>query len=109
MNRRTAIKTFIAAGLAPSVALPLSPIVIRLGHTGSADDAFTLTIDRFASDLQSFDELPTVLIQIQNQPGFDIQTPVVIVAEQEVQWDHVVSCWNAALRAGYTNIAFAEP
>ena len=55
------------------------------------------------------DELVTYLQEIHRRPGFDRDTPVVIVAEHDVRWDHVVSCWNAALRADCTRIAFGEP
>ena len=94
---------------APAVALPFSPIVVRLTQVGPADDEFAISVDRFADAPQTFTELPEFLRLIQAQPGFDKETPVVIVAEDTVRWDHVVSCWNAALRAGCENIAFAEP
>ena len=39
-------------------------------------------------------------------PGFDDRTPVIIVADDSLAWDHVVGCWNAAVRAGCKTIAF---
>ncbi len=93
----------------PMVALPLSPIVIRLSQTGVKAEDIAISIDRFDPVPQDFEELPAVLAQIHQRPGFDKQTPVVIVAENDVRWDHVVNCWNAALRAGCERIAFAEP
>lgn len=96
-------------GAVPAVPLPVSPIVIRLAQTGPGHDDFTITIDRFQEVPQGFDTLPEYLRQIQQQPGFDGQTPVVIVSEHNVRWDHVVGCWNAALRAGCERIAFGEP
>jgi len=96
-------------GSGPSVALPFSPIVIRLTQTGGGENDFAIAIDRAAQKTQSLDELPPILQQLREQPGFDKTTPVVIVADDQVRWDHVVSCWNAALRAGCENIAFAEP
>ena len=66
-------------------------------------------IDRLDQVPQSFTELSGFLVDLQQQPGFDRDTPVVIVAGNEVRWDHVVSCWNAALRAECTKIAFADP
>ena len=94
---------------APAVALPFSPIVIRLVATGSSVDDFAIQVDRFEPAPRTIAEIPGFLRQIQEQPGFDVETPVVIVSEAEVRWDHVVGCWNAALRAGCKNIAFAEP
>jgi biopolymer transport protein ExbD len=93
----------------PSVALPVSPIVIRLTPAAGIDDGCSISVDRFQEVPQTFAGLPAYLRRIQERPGFDAQTPVVIVAENDVRWDHVVSCWNAALRAGYEKIAFAEP
>lgn len=96
-------------GAVPAVPLPVSPIVIRLVQTGPGHDDFTITIDRFQEVPKDFDTLPDYLREIQQQPGFDVQTPVVIVSEHDVRWDHVVGCWNAALRAGCERIAFGEP
>ncbi|MGB2985524.1 MAG: biopolymer transporter ExbD, partial [Phycisphaerae bacterium] len=97
------------ASRAPAVALPISPIVIRLTQAGEGHEDFTIGIDRFEGVPQDFAALPAFLRQIQEHPGFDKQTPVVIVADNDVRWDHVVNCWNTALRAGYEKIAFAEP
>lgn len=94
---------------APSVALPLSPIVIRLHQTGSAHEDVEITIDRFESTAADFEELAALIGRIHEEPGFDKDTPVVIVTDDDVRWDHVVACWNAALRAQCTRIAFAEP
>ncbi len=92
-----------------SVALPVTPIVIRLTPAAHDPAAFSIQIDRFDNDPKTFDALTEFLRGVQTQPGFDAETPIVIVASDEVRWDHVVSCWNAALRAGCKAIAFAEP
>ncbi len=94
---------------AESVPLPVSPIIIRRTQTGPGHEEFSITIDNFPNAPQSFEVLPEFLRQVQQQPGFDRKTPVVIVAESNVRWDHVVGCWNAALRAGCERIAFGEP
>jgi biopolymer transport protein ExbD len=92
-----------------AVPLPISPIVVRVSLSGPGDDDYLLRIDRFETRIDSIDALPDVLRQIQQQPGFDTETPVVIIAANDVRWDHVVGCWNAALRAGCSRIAFGEP
>lgn len=92
---------------ASSVALPFSPIVVRLSQAGPADGP-EIRIDRFTDSPRTLAELPGLLAEVQRRPGFDRDTPVVIAAGDEVQWDHVVGAWNAALRAGCTNIAFSE-
>ncbi len=96
-------------GVMPAVPLPISPIVVRISQTGPGHEDYMIRIDRFEDAPQDFEALPDFLRQIQQQPGFDRQTPVVIVAENDVRWDHVVNCWNAVLRAGCQRIAFGEP
>jgi biopolymer transport protein ExbD len=92
-----------------SIALPISPIVVRIQKTGTKHDDFSIRIDRFNEVPQSFDALPEFLRGLFTTPGFDEETPIVIVASDNVPWDHVVACWNAVVRAGSTKIAFAEP
>lgn len=92
-----------------AVPLPLTPVIIRLNQTGPSHDDYTILLDHFDVAPADVRELTDVLLQIQEQPGFDTATPVVIVAEDDVRWDHVVGCWNAALRAGCERIAFGRP
>lgn len=93
----------------PTVALPVSPIVIRLAPTGLGNADCSIRVDRFENVPQRVEALPDFLRRIHELPGFDRDTPVVIVPQDEVRWDHVVGCWNAALLAKCTRIAFAEP
>ncbi len=97
-------------GEGPRVALPLDPIVVRLASTGPNGEAVTISIDNIASNaIASFGQLKDALMTLHDEPGFDRDTPVVIIAGDEVLWDHVVGCWNAALRARCHNVAFGEP
>ncbi len=93
----------------PAVALPISPIVVRLTQVGVGHDDFRIRIDHFDVEPAGATELAGHLLQIQRQPGFDEQTPVLIVPDSAVRWDHVMGCWNAALRAGCKSVAFSEP
>ncbi len=92
-----------------AVALPISPIVVRIQKTGEMHEDFAIKIDRFDGAPQTFDALPDFLRGLFKMPGFDEETPIVIVAANDVPWDHVVACWNAVVRAGSKKIAFAEP
>ena len=92
-----------------AVPLPISPIVVRLTQLGPGHDDYTITIDGFESAPNTMNNLSHFLREIQQQPGFDAQTPVVIVAQNDVRWDHIVACWNAALRANCEHIAFGQP
>ncbi|MFQ6049079.1 MAG: ExbD/TolR family protein [Phycisphaerae bacterium] len=95
------------AGQPPELAVPVVPIRVRL--TARPDGGCSIVIENQALRPPDFAQLAVVLKQIQHQPGFDNQTPVILLAEQRLQWDHVVNAYNAALRAGYTNIVFAGP
>ena len=91
-----------------TVPLPLSPIVVRLGVEGDEGIGYVITLDNSDQTPGDFNELASILASIQESPGFDEDTPVVIMAQQSVRWDHVVNCWNAAVRVKYKNIMFGE-
>lgn len=91
----------------PTAALPISPIVVRIGRPDLAGDDYRIRIDNFTRAPQTFEELAQFLLDIQGNPGFDRKTPVVIFPAPHVRWDHVVNCWNAAVRARCQNITFA--
>ena len=93
---------------AVSVSLPLSPIVIRVRQEGPGAEDYLIHIDHFNLLPRDFTELADVLRAIQQEPGFDEQTPVVIVPDGAVAWDHVVNAWNAALRAGARTVVFGS-
>jgi len=92
----------------PSVALPISPIVVRVQQYGPDAGDYRLRVDNFANAPATFGELTQFLIDVQGNPGFDRETPVVIAAEPDVAWDHVVNGWIAAVRAGSKNINFGR-
>ena len=84
-------------------ALPISPLIVRLTPDG---DGCRIRIDNFTAAPTSFGDLAEFLISVRGNPGFDDQTPVVIVADDALAWDYVAGCWNAAVRASCKNIAF---
>ncbi len=98
-----------AGGSGPLAALPLTPLVMRVTAGGADGSGLSISIDRFESAPHGLNGLPEFLAAILKEPGFDGETPMIIVADDNVYWDHVVSAWNIALRAGWKNIAFAAP
>ena len=90
----------------PSVALPISPVVVRLTSTGPAPGDYAIQIDNFEAQPVTFGELTQFLVDIRRNEGFDDETPVVIVASVDTLWEPVVDCWNAAVRAACKNISF---
>jgi len=94
------------SGLANQVASPIIPIVIDLEQTGDGPTDYVIRVERFVNTPTTFNELAAFLRDVQSHPGFDDETPVVIRAANDVLWDHVVGCWNAAVRAKYKSISF---
>jgi len=92
----------------PSAALPISPVVVRVSQLDPAGQEYRINIDNYTRRPATFDELAGFLLDIQTNPGFDARTPVVILPATDVRWDHVVNCWNAAVRARCENIVFAS-
>ena len=92
---------------APVAALPISPIVVRISQLDPEGEDYRISIDNFTRAPSTFLDLARFLVEVQGSPGFDAETPVVIFPESEVRWDHVVNCWNAAVRAKCRNITFA--
>ena len=92
----------------PVAPLPISPIIVRVSQPDPSFDAYTIRIDNSTRHPNTFNELAGFLINLQANPGFDRQTPVVIFPQPNVRWDHVVNCWNAAVRAKCANITFAS-
>lgn len=91
-----------------SAPLPLTPVTLRVQSTGPGADEFTVTIDGLSSKTQIFDDLTAMLRDLQQNPAYSTDTPVVIVADPRVRWDHVVNAWNSAVRAGYTSVVFGS-
>ena len=94
------------SGLTGRIAPPITPIVIHVRQTGPGLTDYSLRVESFANTPTTFNELASFLTDVQANPGFDDETPVVIQASPDVLWDHVVGCWNAAVRAGCKCISF---
>ncbi len=92
----------------PAVALPISPIIVRVSQVGPGAGDYAIRIDDVRDVPADFTELAAFLSQIHSKPGFDADTLVVVVAGDHVKWDHVVGAWNAAVHAGCTNVAFGQ-
>ena len=110
-GRREPHGVSFAVNIAPMIDVTFLLLIFFLVTTRfeRAEGLLASELPRESGAPSSFDGLADALRAIQRRPGFDKDTPVVIVAENDVRWDHVVSCWNAALRAECTRIAFGEP
>ncbi len=95
-------------GFASETALPVTPIVVHLAPGASGPTEYGLRVEGFVNTPVTFGELTSFLLELQRNPGFDDQTPIIIQAPAELLWDHVVGCWNAAVRADCKHIAFGR-
>jgi biopolymer transport protein ExbD len=91
---------------------PEQPINIVLRSLGGDD--ISIQLDYFPTPPGNFQELYTVLKSVQNTPSnptgqFAPDDPIIIKPDGTVQWGHVVNAFNAAIRARYTNVNFAQP
>ncbi len=96
------------AGGAKVAPLPLSPIVVRLTREGASNAEYAIRLDVPSGLLHSFNELAERLADLRQCPGFDAETPIVFVVDDDLDWDHAVNGWNAAVRAGYKKLGFAK-
>ncbi len=89
---------------------PLNIVLIPAGETECR-----IRIEGYPQAPTGFTELASLLTQLQYDPdrglrsgAFKPDSPVVIKPEAGVRWQHVTNAFNAAVRARYTNINFAQ-
>jgi biopolymer transport protein ExbD len=88
--------------------IPRTPIRVRFQPDAGVPARCTVTIDQFTASPLEIHLLAGKLRQIrEGAPGFDADTPVHLLADDDVAWDHVVNAYNAALAAEYMKIFFA--
>ncbi|MBS3821852.1 MAG: biopolymer transporter ExbD [Phycisphaerae bacterium] len=92
---------------------PDEPLIIVLRPVGTDD--VSLWIERGESIPDGdFDRLYEILNgwrydPEQNPNGmYESDNPIIIKPATEVRWAHVVSAFNAVIRANYTNVSFAQ-
>jgi len=96
---------------AVSTEIPRMPIQIRFLTSAATPSICRVTVDPFEDIVAvPIEQLALTLNEIrQSRPGFDADTPVHLLAGDDVQWDHVVNAYNAALAARYEKVFFARP
>jgi len=89
--------------------IPRSPLRVRF--TDQTDEAgqTQVTIDRFERGPLPIAALTGALRIIrEEQPGFDADTPVHLIAEDDASWQDIVNAYNASLGAGYRKVFFVD-
>lgn len=97
-------------GAAAGDQVPREPIrVVVRQEVGEAGGCFA-TIERLHPEPIPIAALAAALTRIcQTTPGYDLETPVLLQAGDDVIWDHVVNAYNAATLAQFKHILFAQP
>ncbi|WP_432797565.1 ExbD/TolR family protein [Poriferisphaera sp. WC338] len=94
-----------------ALQIPEQPIVITLQTVGYHNVRIEV---QGMPTTASFSQLRDMLIDLQYDPAqkrngvYRPTNPILIKPQQQVRWQHVVNAFNAAMAAGYENIAFAK-
>jgi biopolymer transport protein ExbD len=113
VSRFQALEGMLPAQLPPqtkavSTGIPQTPIRIRFLHQLRTPQQCLVTIDRFNETPFAINLLADELAKIRvGVAGFDRNTPVHLLADDDIPWEHVVNAYNAALAAEYEKIFFA--
>ncbi len=73
---------------------------------GSGENDYTIRIEQRAQNPTHFKDLEAMLRGLRESGAFDSKSQVIVVADANVRWDHVVNAFNAALAARFENISF---
>lgn len=88
------------------------PLRIRVNSEGANGDRMSISILGPYPQPANVDELEEFLAASLADTGaalFRDDHPVVIIPAPDTQWGHVVSVFNAAVRAGFRSVVFAPP
>lgn len=90
------------------------PLRITVISMGTAAQPYRLRLDGPYEQPESFAGLFQFLQQRMILPStseglFAQDHPILIEPDAAARWDHVIGAFNAAVRAGYTNVTFTEP
>lgn len=97
----------------PDTTPPDKPLNIIVQSAGADGIGYRLSIGGLA-DPESFKQLSHALSQLQYAPERSLNgpykpdNPVIIKPDGNVRWQHVVNTFNAAIKARYSNIQFAQ-
>lgn len=97
-----------ARAAAATVEVPRVPIRVRFVPAAQGEPRCRVTIDRFQETPIPIAELADRLAAIDaDVPGFDEDTPVILMADLSIAWDDVVNAYNASIAARYRHVYFA--
>lgn len=89
------------------------PLRILISTLGRDAEAYRIELDGPYERPRTFGELHQFLLDRQIWPGhptglFSPDHPIIVQPTATTRWEHAIGVFNAAVRARYTNISFAE-
>ena len=92
---------------------PTRPLNIVVKSAGVTNTSYRLYLEGAPRPPTTFSELWETLAALRYDPNtgqgtYKSDNPVIIKPDGDVRWQHVVNAFNAAVRARYTNISFAQ-
>lgn len=106
------------AGTGDPFALDDQPLRILVSSTGLGADMYQLRLDGPYPQPRDFESLFEFLRQKQVNPEnasigsgalFEPDHPVIVQPTRSTRWEHAMEAFNAAARARYSNVTFAQP
>ncbi len=101
-----------SSAVADPFQLEEEPLHIRVKSVGIGGDRLSISIEGPYPQPSNVEELEEFLAASLADSGvalFRADHPVVIVPAPSTHWGHVVSVFNAAVRAGFRSVVFAPP
>ena len=92
-------------GVTSGDELPTTPIRVLLRQYGSGEQDYAIRIEQRAQRPNDFRELAEALEALRESAAFTSDSQLIVVADGNVRWDHLVNGFNAALVARFKNIS----
>lgn len=93
---------------------PPLKITVALTTLGNQGVGYRINLLGFPEAPHNFKQLYSLLVKVQSNPSkgrlgrYPVDSPVIIQPTAAVRWQHVVNAFNAAIKAKYENISFAQ-
>jgi len=103
----------VRAETADPLALRDAPVQVIIGMRDGERCEIEVRAEGVRQSAENFEALAVVMQQYRRKPGsndglFETSHPILIVPAPGSTWQDTVDGFNAAVRAGYANIGFAE-
>ena len=96
-------------GLGGQLSVPMVPIRVLLQERQARTAiylSFSISLrEQFeGTPMADYEELYTCLADLRTREGFDRDSPVVLAAQDQVDWQQLIEAYNSAVRAGFAKM-----